>query len=280
MVILAAVIIGIAGAAGNTQAVSPSSAGLIILVPAVFLAGILSFLSPCTLPILPAYFAFSFQARRSNVVIMTVAFFLGLATTLTVLGASATALGSFFLQNLDQITVIGGLLIVGFGVLSLSGRGFAGPQVQERVSATLGGSYFYGATFALGWTACLGPILGAVLTLLASQGLDIVQGTVLAFVYALGLGSPLIVISVFFSRLGSGSAFWRIIRGRGWRLDAFGRSWTLHSTSLISGSLSISLGILLASGQLTELTQEWAGSGLSLWVIESEEWIRQLFGLQ
>ena len=65
---------------------------LLILAPAAFLAGIFSFLSPCTLPILPAYFAFTFQARRDRVVLMTVAFFLGLATTLVAVGASATAL--------------------------------------------------------------------------------------------------------------------------------------------------------------------------------------------
>jgi hypothetical protein len=83
-------------------------ASLAALAPAAFAAGVLSFLSPCTLPILPAYFAFTFQARKQNVVWMTIAFFLGLATTLTVLGASATALSLLILSNLRQITPLGG----------------------------------------------------------------------------------------------------------------------------------------------------------------------------
>src|SRR6266852_2339199 len=79
-------ILSIGGSAES--AASPNGASLLLLAPAAFLAGIVSFLSPCTLPILPAYFAFTFQARRERVVLMTIAFFLGLATTLVAVGAS------------------------------------------------------------------------------------------------------------------------------------------------------------------------------------------------
>ncbi|MEK7787281.1 MAG: cytochrome c biogenesis CcdA family protein [Chloroflexota bacterium] len=265
----------------NGQAASPAvSANLFVLLPAAFVAGVLSFLSPCTLPILPAYFAFSFQADRKNVVMMTVAFFLGLATTITLLGASATALSLLLLQHLRQLTLIGGLAVMAFGVMSLLGKGFAGPQFQDRPATTLVGSYLYGATFALGWTACVGPILGAILTLLATQGAGIAQGAVLAFVYALGLGAPLIVISTLFSRLGHGTRFWQILKGRGFEVKLGGQVLYLHTTSILSGLLLIGMGYLLASGQLTFITQLAAGSDISLWVVDMEENLRTLFGLR
>ena len=255
-------------------------ASLAALAPAALAAGVLSFLSPCTLPILPAYFAFTFQTRKQNVVWMTVAFFLGLATTLTVLGASATALSLLILSNLRQITLLGGLVIMVFGVMSFLGRGFAGPQFQDRPTSTAMGSYLYGATFALGWTACVGPILGAILTLLATQGLAIAQGAFLAFLYALGLGAPLILVSTFFSRLGQGSPFWKVLRGRGFSIRLVGKTLDLHTTSMLSGLLLVGIGFLLASGQLTVFTQLASGNDLSIWVIELEERLRPLFGLK
>lgn len=253
---------------------------LLILVPATFLTGVLTFLSPCTLPILPAYFAFAFQSSRQNVVRMTVAFFLGLASTLTLLGASATLVSRVLHAYLREVTILGGVLIVAFGVMSFFGKGLAGIPLQRRPTTTLLGSYIYGATFALGWTTCIGPILGAVLTLLATQGLSALQGTLLAFVYALGLGTPLIIVAVFFSRLGQGSAFWKILRGRGFEINVAGKTWFLHTTGMFSGILLITLGVLLASGQLAALTTEAQGSALSLWVIEAEEGIRNWFRLQ
>ena len=259
---------------------SPLGGSLLTLIPAAFVAGVLSFLSPCTLPILPAYFAFTFQARRQNVVLMSVSFFFGLATTLTVLGASATAVSLLLLRNLDQITLIGGLIIIAFGVMSLLGRGFAGPQIQERPASTAIGSYLYGATFALGWTACIGPILGAILTLLATQGLAVIQGAFLSLIYALGLGFPLILVSVFFSRLGQGSRYWSFLRGRGVTLRLGNKEIELHTTNILSGLLLITMGFLLASGQLSLITEVAARSDLSLWVLDMEERVRALLGLR
>ena len=120
---------------------------------------------------------------------------------------------------------------------------------------------YWEATFALGWTTCIGPILGALLTLLAAQGLAIVQGAVLAFIYTLGLGLPLILLSSFFRRLDTTGGIWNLLRGP--RLHAV--RWAasplhLHTTSAVSGLLLIGLGYLLASGQLTAFT-EVAASG-------------------
>src|SRR4029453_5873731 len=100
------------------QAISLGGGNVLVLAPAAFLAGVFSFLSPCTLPILPAYFAFTFQARRERVVVMPVAFFLGLATTMVAVGASATALSRLLFSNLSQLTLIGGLIVIAFGVMS------------------------------------------------------------------------------------------------------------------------------------------------------------------
>ncbi|NJN15108.1 MAG: cytochrome c biogenesis protein CcdA [Oscillochloris sp.] len=251
---------------------------LILAIPA-FLAGLLSFLSPCTLPILPAYFAFTFQAGRQRVTLMSVAFFLGLATTMTLLGASATALSALIFDNRNALTFWGGMVIIAFGVMGMLGKGFAGPQIQERPAATLAGSYVYGATFALGWTACVGPILGALLTMLAAtSGVAILQGAVLAFIYSLGLGTPLIMIAVFFNRLGQGSRFWQLIRGRGFDVTLFGRSFYLHSTSLISGGLMVVMGLLLATGRLEWISQQVNGTSLAQWWVEVESAVSRLFG--
>jgi cytochrome c-type biogenesis protein len=210
---------------------------------------------------------------------MTIAFFLGLATTMVVLGASATALSQVLNLNSPMITFVGGLIVIGFGIMSLLGKGFSGMRTLDQPQATVTGSYLYGVTFAFGWTACVGPILGALYTLLLStQGLAIVQGAILAFIYALGLGTPLIVVAAFFSRLGSGSRFWALMRGRGIEIDLGFTTLHLHTTSLISGLLLIGVGILLASGQLTVLSQWSQSTPFGQWAVSLEEGIYRLFG--
>lgn len=260
---------------GNPAA-SLGYGSLLVLAPLAFLSGMLSFLSPCCLPVLSAYFAYTFQASRERIVVTTIAFFLGVATTMVALGATATALSQLLFDNLRTLTLVGGLLVIGFGVMSLLGKGFGGPQLANRPKATVAGSYLYGATFALGWTACVGPILGALLTMLATQGLAVLQGAVLSFIYALGLGTPLIVTATFFSRLGPGSSVWRALRGRGFTLNLGFTTLYLHSTSLISGLLLITMGVLLATGQLAALSAAALQSPLARWVLDLEEGLRAL----
>ncbi len=269
--------------AGEQTRFLTGSGSVVVLALPAFLAGVLSFLSPCTLPILPAYFAFTFQAssqKRARIAMMGIAFFLGLATTMTLLGASATALSGLLFANRSTLTFWGGLIIIGFGIMGMLGKGFAGPQLQERPAATFAGSYLFGATFALGWTACVGPILGALLTLLAATSdIAILQGAVLAFIYSLGLGLPLIVIATFFHRLGTGSRFWRFLRGRGFTVKVFGHELFLHTTSLASGALMVAMGVLLASGRLEWISQQANATPMAQWWVEIEAAIGRLFGL-
>lgn len=262
-----------------TDQASQSATGgsVLVLAPAAFIAGVFSFLSPCTLPILPAYFAFTFQARRERIVLMTIAFFLGLATTMVVFGASATALSSLLFRNIEQLTLIGGSVIVVLGVMSLFGKGFTGMKVLDRPATSVAGSYLYGATFAIGWTACIGPILGTLYTLLATQGIAVVQGAVLSFIYALGLGMPLIIVATFFSRLGRGSRFWTLLKGRGFVVHIGGRELFLHTTNIASGMLLIVMGVLLATGRLAALTEWTQATPMGQWSVNIEQGINQLF---
>lgn len=260
-----------ASVAGTTPGGKAPAGNLLVLALPAFLAGMLSFLSPCCLPILPTYFAWTFGAQRERVVQMTLAFFLGLATTLVLLGATASALSQLLVHNLRHLTLIGGLLVIAFGVMSLLGKGFSGFKLLDRPTASVTGSYVYGATFALGWTACVGPILSALLTMLAAQGVAVLQGAVLAFIYGLGLGTPLIISASVFSRLGPQSRVWRLMRGRGYSLSIGTVTLHLHTTSIASGVLLICVGVLLATGQLAVFNQWAAQTSFTQSVLAIEE---------
>lgn len=197
----------------------------IVLAFLSFGGGILSFVSPCTLPVLTAYFAFAFQSGRSQIAANTLAFLAGLATTFSIFGAVGFALGRTLLRNQQLILLIGGAVIILFGVMSLLGKGFQGVDATgsggpQPKSQSLGGSYLFGLTFAVGWSSCVGPILGSVLTL-AAQTTSVFNGMMLLFIYAMGLGLPLIVVSTFFGRMSRQSLFWRVLRGKGWE-------WNTH----------------------------------------------------
>jgi cytochrome c-type biogenesis protein len=223
------------------------STNFLVLVFLSFAAGVLSFVSPCTLPILPAYFAFTFQSDRKRIVTMTLAFFLGLALVFSVLGASSSALGSLLNDNIIMLTRIGGALLLIFGVMSILGRGFTGPSFQANRSATFGGSFLFGATFGIGLTPCVGPILAGLLTIAAGQ--SVLRGTSMLFVYALGLGLPLMLVSTLIGDRPRDSLIWRILRGKGWHVTVLGHTIHLHTTSVLSGLLFLVLGIVMIQGK-------------------------------
>ena len=238
--------------------------GILPLAILSFLAGMLSFLSPCTLPILPAYFAFTFQGDKSRIMAMTFFFFLGLAMVFSVMGATAGFIGSFLRVHISAITTIGGTLIIIFGFMSFIGKGFSGANLFHRSpSATLGGAFIFGVFMAFGWTACVGPILAGILILAATEE-GLIKGAGLLFIYALGLGLPLMVISLMFKNMDRDGMFWRFLKGKGWEVNILGHTLLLHSTSMISGIIFISLGVLMVSGYLAYInlllpleTQVW-----------------------
>ncbi|MBK8987499.1 MAG: cytochrome c biogenesis protein CcdA [Chloroflexi bacterium] len=192
----------------------------VVLAVLAFLAGLLSFVSPCTLPVLTAYFAFAFQSERQRIATNTLAFMLGLATTFSILGAVGFVVGRILLQNQQLLLLVGGSVILMFGVMSLLGMGFGGVAQGsgQQFGASVGGSYLFGLTFAVGWSSCVGPILGSVLTL-AAQTASVWHGMMLLFIYTIGLGLPLLIVSTFFGRMSRQSLFWRALKGKGWDWD-------------------------------------------------------------
>jgi len=211
-----------------------------LLAVMAFIGGVMSFASPCTLPILPAYFAFAFQSGRRQIALNTVVFMLGLATVFSLMGAGASIIGRILRDNQALIMLFAGSLIIVFGVMSLMGRGFSGVQQQEEKvqNSGLGGSYLFGMTFAVGWTSCIGPILGIVLAM-AGTTASVSRGMMLLFIYAIGLGLPLIIVSTFFGRASRESMLWRALRGKGWSVSApamlIGLIWALAIWLILVG---------------------------------------------
>ena len=187
------------------------------LIPALtlaFLAGVISFLSPCVLPIVPPYLAYMSgislsEATDNNkavsVFLPAVFFVLGRSTVFLILGFTASALGTVFLSYQDILITISGILVMGFGLhfLGILRIGFLEREARFDASSQNGsafGAYVLGLAFAFGWTPCIGPQLASILTLAASEG-SVARGTTLLGVYALGLGVPFLLVALFLSRL-------------------------------------------------------------------------------
>ena len=251
------------------------SSGMLVLIFLAFTAGVFSFLSPCTLPILPAYFAVTAQADRARMGFMSVAFFLGLASLFVGMGASASYFGGLLREYMFSLTTIGGIVVVVFGIMTLFGKGFSGASFLGRPASTFIGFFLFGATFALGWTPCVGPILSGILILAASDK-TIFQGMALLFFYAVGLGLPLILIATLCGNLPKDGLFWKVLRGKGWDLTLAGHSVSLHSTNIFSGLLLIILGIALTMGYITYINS-LIPIEIQIWFSGIEETFLHLF---
>lgn len=189
------------------------------LLPAMLVAlaaGLLSFLSPCVLPIVPPYLAFMSgvslgdlsTGRRGTARAVGAALFfvLGLSTVFLFLGFTASAFGAFFLQNQQLFATLAGIVVMVFGAhfIGIYRIGFL--DREARIDAgnrggTAFGAYVLGLAFAFGWTPCIGPQLGAILSLAATEA-SLARGTVLLGVYAAGLGIPFLLVAAFLPRLG------------------------------------------------------------------------------
>lgn len=191
-------------------------AGLIPAMSVALIAGVLSFLSPCVLPIVPPYLAYmsgvtlndlssSGGASRRRAITSALFFVLGLSTIFLLLGAAASALGLAFLQYQSTLSAIAGVLVMVFGLhfLGIIRIGFLDREMRmdagERGGSAFG-AYILGLAFAFGWTPCIGPQLGAILSLAASEA-SVARGTTLLAVYAIGLGVPFILVAAFLPRL-------------------------------------------------------------------------------
>ena len=229
------------------------------LLPSIFvalLAGVISFLSPCVLPIVPPYLAFmagssmdEIEAGKSKKVIVSALFFvLGLSTVFMFLGIAASALGRSLLRFQGEMTIAGGIIIIIFGLhflgifripfLYREARMDTGSKGGTFVSA-----YVLGLAFAFGWSPCIGPILGTILFLVVDEG-NIGRGMVMMATYAFGLGLPFILAAVFINRaIGVMNRFKR----------------HMGTIEKVSGALLVTIGVLMITGWFT---------AMSFWLLE------------
>ncbi|MDO6798282.1 cytochrome c biogenesis protein CcdA [Shimia thalassica] len=189
------------------------------LLPAMFVAlfaGVVSFLSPCVLPIVPPYLAYmsgvsvtelSESGTSGKKAIVPALFFvLGLSTVFLFLGFAASAVGTLFLAYQGWFNTIAGVVVMIFGAhfIGIYRIGFLDREARMDVGDQGGssfGAYILGLAFAFGWTPCIGPQLGAILSLAAGEA-SLAKGTLLLAVYAAGLGIPFILVAAFLPRLG------------------------------------------------------------------------------
>jgi cytochrome c-type biogenesis protein len=223
-------------------------AGLLPAMAVALVAGILSFLSPCVLPIVPPYLAYmggismtemAGSARR-RVILPALFFVMGLSTIFLLLGFTASFFGQFYLQNADWFMRASGIVIILFGLHFLHVIRIPVLDREARLDAGTGGgsafgAYVLGLAFAFGWTPCIGPQLGAILSL-AAQEASVTRGTALLGVYALGLGLPFLLAAVFIER--SMGLMNRLKRHMKWIERAMGGLLVIVGVAMLTGAFS------------------------------------------
>lgn len=228
-------------------------------IMAAFLAGLVSFLSPCVLPLVPGYISFIshqalddversiFSRARLAILGLSFCFVLGFSAVFILLGAGASALGSILLQYRTETNIIGGTIVIIFGLFMTGLIKWSWLQRDVRFHGDVKGGRAFsalllGIAFGFGWTPCIGPILGAILTVAAtSSG----QGVWLLAIYSLGLGVPFLLAALFTNW------FMRTLK-KATRIGP----WLQR----IAGGLLILMGIAMVTGYLNTL---------SLWLIQT-----------
>jgi cytochrome c-type biogenesis protein len=218
-----------------------------------FTAGLLSFFTPCVLPLVPAYIAnlagitaIDIKNRTSFLPTLfhSLAFVLGFSAIFIALGASVGLIGTFLTAQALVFRWISGSVIILFGIFVIASHRIPWLNYQKRLNLNTSSSpgyirsFLIGAVFALGWTPCVGPILGAIL--LMSWGQDVARGAYLLSIYCLGLGIPFIIIGMAWGKI---MPFWKSITKH------------LGKISIISGIFLIIVGILILTGTLSRLSQ-------------------------
>jgi len=242
----------------------PESFGVVV----AFTAGLFSFLSPCVLPLFPSYLSFITgmsvdrlagevtAAARTRVMLHSLAFIVGFTAVFVSLGASFSAAGQLLLDYRDWIRIAGGSLIVLFGlyiagILRLGALGRTHQfQIRSKPAGLLG-SFAVGLTFAIGWTPCVGPILGSILTL-ASNEKTVSEGVGLLLAYSAGLGLPFLLFSL---GLGAFLKFFKRYRP------------LLPVVERVAGVLLIAVGVLVASNYYIVLNA-WAIGLTPEWLLK------------
>ena len=225
------------------------------LLPAMIIAlagGLISFLSPCVLPIVPPYLAYmggisvsdmgEDKTARNRALLTSVFFVLGLSTVFLILGASATALGKLIIGNRDTFSIVAGIIIMIFGAhfIGVYRIGFMDRELRVDAGEQGGsafGAYLLGLAFAFGWTPCQGPQLGAILSIAAQED-NVASGIILLGTYALGLGIPFILVAAFFPRL-TGFMTWM--------------KRHMDRIEKIMGLLLWTVGLMMATGAFTDM---------------------------
>jgi len=218
---------------------------------AAFIAGLLSFFSPCILPLIPAYFTFitgftleeltesNTSEIRRKVIQSTVAYILGFSTVFIILGASASLVGQVVQSYQTAIRIVGGhiICILGFhlvGMIQIKGLEFEKRFHFTQKPLHFMGTFLVGMAFAAGWSPCIGPILGSIFIVAANQN-SVSQGTILLAIYSTGLALPFLLISFSIQSLLS------------WLSRA---KYFIKYVNTISGVLLIIIGILLIINKL------------------------------
>jgi cytochrome c-type biogenesis protein len=240
------------------------SLGLLV----AFSAGLFSFLSPCVLPLFPSYLSFITgmsvdrlasdvaAGERTRVLLHSATFIAGFTAVFVSLGASFSVAGQFLMDYRDWIRIAGGALIVIFGlyIAGVLRVGIFGQtkQLQIRTKpAGFVGSFIVGVTFAIGWTPCIGPILGSILTL-ASNDKTLRQGIGLLLAYSAGLGVPFLLSSV---ALGGFLKFFKKYRP------------FIPTVERVAGVLLVAVGILVVTNYYIVLNS-WAASLTPEWLLK------------
>jgi len=237
-----------------------SSGSLALAVPIALAAGLVSFFSPCVLPLVPGYLSYvtgltgadladaqAGRAHRSRVLLGSALFVLGFSVVFVLVGALFGGIGGVLLDHLDGVTRVLGIVTI---VLGLAFMGLV-PALQREwrlhMAPTLGvaGAPLLGVLFGLGWTPCIGPTLAAVQTLALNEA-TVPRGAFLSFVYALGLGVPFVLAGVAYERA----------------LGAF--AWVRAHYALVmrvGGGLLVAVGVLMVTGLYGDLAAD-----LQVWV--------------
>jgi cytochrome c-type biogenesis protein len=215
-----------------------------------FGAGLLSFLSPCVLPLVPGYVTFvtglsleDVQRSRRTALVHSILFVLGFSLIFLALGASATLLGRFLLTYRVWITRLGGVLVLVFGLFLLGAFNLRAFNQERRVHlndkpAGYLGTVLVGIAFGAGWSPCIGPILGGILTYTASEA-DLARGLLLLGAYSLGLAVPFVLAAVAVERFVM--VFQRVRRHIVW-------------VTRVSGALLVVVGIMMITNYFTILS--------------------------